>query len=156
MGVLHGEFGAAAEDAPAALDAAVRAWALTNVLSAASSGAFNPAAMTRAGEYLARGDMFGAASAAARDATARARGLLPAYFLGLRCAAVSVVTNGLPVPPAKITTRPFSRCRIARRRMKFSHTRSTATALSTRVSTPIPSSVSWIASALITVPSMPM
>ena len=32
-------------------------------------------------------------------------------------AAVSVVKNGLPVPAAKITTRPFSRCRIARRRM---------------------------------------
>ena len=34
-----------------------------------------------------------------------------------RAAAVSVVKNGLPVPAAKITTRPFSRCRIARRRM---------------------------------------
>ena len=32
-------------------------------------------------------------------------------------AAVSVVKNGLPVPAAKITTRPFSRWRIARRRM---------------------------------------
>src|SRR6266542_3203375 len=31
--------------------------------------------------------------------------------------AVSVVKNGLPVPAAKITTRPFSRWRIARRRM---------------------------------------
>ena len=32
-------------------------------------------------------------------------------------AAVSVVKNGLPVPAAKMTIRPFSRCRIARRRM---------------------------------------
>ena len=32
-------------------------------------------------------------------------------------AAVSVVKNGLPVPAPKITTRPFSRWRIARRRM---------------------------------------
>ena len=32
-------------------------------------------------------------------------------------AAVSVVKNGLPVPAAKITIRPFSRWRMARRRM---------------------------------------
>src|SRR5918994_580790 len=32
-----------------------------------------------------------------------------------RAAAVSVVKNGLPVPAAKITTRSFSRCRIAQR-----------------------------------------
>jgi hypothetical protein len=34
-----------------------------------------------------------------------------------RAAAVSVVKKGLPVPAAKITTRPFSMWRIARRRM---------------------------------------
>ncbi len=34
-----------------------------------------------------------------------------------RAAAVSVVKNGLPVPAAKITTLPFSMCRIARRRI---------------------------------------
>ena len=33
-----------------------------------------------------------------------------------KLAAESVVKNGLPVPAAKITMRPFSRCRIARRR----------------------------------------
>ena len=33
----------------------------------------------------------------------------------LRRKAESVVKKGLPVPPAKITTRPFSRCRVARR-----------------------------------------
>ena len=32
-------------------------------------------------------------------------------------AVVSVVKKGLPLPPAKITTRPFSRWRIARRRI---------------------------------------
>ena len=37
--------------------------------------------------------------------------------LARSAAAVSVVKNGLPVPAAKITTRPFSRWRIARRRM---------------------------------------
>src|SRR5438034_3047442 len=31
--------------------------------------------------------------------------------------AVSVVKKGFPVPAAKMTTRPFSRCRMARRRM---------------------------------------
>src|SRR6202035_593920 len=31
-------------------------------------------------------------------------------------AAVSVLKKGLPVPAPKTTTRPFSRCRIARRR----------------------------------------
>jgi hypothetical protein len=34
-----------------------------------------------------------------------------------RAAVVSVVKYGFPVPAAKITTRPFSRCRVARRRM---------------------------------------
>jgi hypothetical protein len=34
-----------------------------------------------------------------------------------RAAAVSVVKNGFPVPPAKMTTRPFSMWRMARRRM---------------------------------------
>ena len=36
---------------------------------------------------------------------------------GAQRGGVSVVKNGSPVPPAKITTRPFSRWRIARRRM---------------------------------------
>ena len=51
-------------------------------------------------------------------------------------AAVSVVKNGLPVPAAKITTRPFSRWRIARRRMYGSATSETAMADWTRVSSP--------------------
>ena len=43
-------------------------------------------------------------------------------------AAVSVVKNGLPVPAAKITIRPFSRWRIARRRMYGSATSATVIA----------------------------
>src|SRR3990167_2022199 len=47
--------------------------------------------------------------------------------------AVSVVKNGLPVPAAKITTRPFSRCRMARRRMYGSATARISIAESSRV-----------------------
>ncbi len=53
-----------------------------------------------------------------------------------RLAAVSVVKYGLPVPAAKITTRPFSRWRIARRRMYGSQTECISMAESTRVLTP--------------------
>src|SRR4029079_19249346 len=73
-----------------------------------------------------------------------------------RAAALSVVKNGLPVPSAKITTRPFSRWRIARRRMYGSATSRMSAAESTRVSTPRFSSASCSARALITVASMPM
>ena len=38
-------------------------------------------------------------------------------LMARRLAAVSVEKNGVPVPAAKITTRPFSRWRTARRRM---------------------------------------
>src|SRR5581483_5271068 len=51
-------------------------------------------------------------------------------------AAVSVVKNGLPVPAAKMTMRPFSRWRIARRRMYGSATSLTTSADCTRVSAP--------------------
>ncbi len=70
-------------------------------------------------------------------------------------AAVSVVKNGLPVPAAKITTRPFSRWRIARRRMYGSATSETSSADSTRVSAPSRSSASCSASALSSVASIP-
>ena len=70
--------------------------------------------------------------------------------------AVSVVKNGLPVPAAKMTTRPFSRCRIARRRMYGSATARISMAESTRVWSPAFSSASWRASALMIVASMPM
>ncbi len=48
-------------------------------------------------------------------------------------AAVSVVKYGLPVPATKIATRPFSRWRIARRRMYGSATSFMAIAVITRV-----------------------
>ena len=51
-----------------------------------------------------------------------------------RAAAVSVVTNGLPVPPARMTMRPFSRWRVARRRMYGSATVSMRMAVCRRVS----------------------
>src|SRR6185312_12212292 len=70
-------------------------------------------------------------------------------------AAVSVVKNGLPVPAAKITTRPFSRWRIARRRMYGSATSDTVRADWTRVCAPRRSSASWSARALRSVASMP-
>src|SRR6266436_3119183 len=69
-------------------------------------------------------------------------------------AAVSVEKYGLPVPPAKMTMRSFSRCRIARRRMNGSATWFISMADCTRVCTPCFSSASCKASALITVESM--
>ncbi len=71
-------------------------------------------------------------------------------------AAVSVVKYGLPVPAANTTTRLFSRWRIARRRMNGSATARISIAVTTRVVTPICSSASCSASALMTVASMPM
>ena len=73
-----------------------------------------------------------------------------------KAAAVSVVKYGLPVPAAKMTTRPFSRWRRARRRMYGSATSFMAMALMTRVGTPAFSRASWSASAFMTVASMPM
>src|SRR4051794_19917455 len=71
-------------------------------------------------------------------------------------AAVSVVKYGLPVPAAKITTRPFSRWRIARRRMYGSATSRMSRADCTRVWTSSFSSASWSCSALRTIASIPM
>ena len=73
-----------------------------------------------------------------------------------RAAAVSEVKNGLPVPAAKITIRPFSRWRIARRRMYGSATSEIVIADCTRVCTPSFSSASWSVRALSTIASMPM
>ena len=70
-------------------------------------------------------------------------------------AAVSVVKNGFPVPAAKMTTRSFSRWRIARRRMYGSATSETAIADCTRVCTPSRSSASWSESAFRSVASIP-
>ena len=70
---------------------------------------------------------------------------------------MSVVTNGLPVPPARMTTRPFSRCRIARRRMYGSATVSIRTAvMQPGLARPSLSSVSCRARPFMTVASMPM
>jgi hypothetical protein len=69
---------------------------------------------------------------------------------------VSEVKNGLPVPAAKITTRPFSRWRMARRRMYGSATSEIVIAESTRVCTSSFSSASWSVSALRTIASIPM
>ncbi len=63
---------------------------------------------------------------------------------------------GLPVPATKMTTRPFSRWRTARRRMYGSATSCIAIAVITRVGTPTFSSASWRASPFITVASIPM
>ncbi len=51
----------------------------------------------------------------------------------LSAAVVSVVKNGFPVPAAKMTTRSFSKCRIALRRMYSSAICGMAIALWTRV-----------------------
>ena len=66
------------------------------------------------------------------------------------------VKNGFPVPAARITARPFSRCRTARRRINGSHTLYTLMADCTRVGCPIFSIVSCSATAFSTVASIPM
>src|SRR5688572_14650783 len=71
-------------------------------------------------------------------------------------AAVSLVKYGLPVPAAKMTTRPFSRWRIALRRMYGSATSWMVIADCTRVATSICSRADWSASALMTIASIPM
>ena len=73
-----------------------------------------------------------------------------------RAAAVSVVKYGLPVPATNSATRPFSRWRMARRRMYGSATSFIAIAVMTRVGTPARSSASWRARPFMTVASMPM
>src|SRR5262245_12957794 len=71
-------------------------------------------------------------------------------------AAVSVVKKGLPVPPARITTRPFSRWRMALRRMYGSATLGISSAVMTRVGWPMRSSASCSARPFITVAIMPI
>jgi hypothetical protein len=74
----------------------------------------------------------------------------------LKAAAESVVKNGLPVPAAQMTTRPFSRWRMTRRRMNGSATSDMVIAVVTRVLMPRRSSASCRAMALMTVASIPM
>ncbi|MCX7590606.1 MAG: archaeosortase/exosortase family protein [Kiritimatiellae bacterium] len=54
---------------------------------------FPSATMGRAGDYLYRIGMKKAASVAVRDAVVRARGLVPAYVLGVRCALLETDRN---------------------------------------------------------------
>lgn len=75
-------------------------WAENEVANAAAANTFTPAAMTRAGDYLFRGGMIKAATIAASNAVARARGLLPAYMLGMQC-AMSVHNRNLALESAR-------------------------------------------------------
>ncbi len=69
---------------------------------------------------------------------------------------MSVVTNGLPVPVARMITRPRARWERARRRMNGSATSSILIVVISRVSQPIPSRASWRARPLMTVAVIPM
>ena len=71
-------------------------------------------------------------------------------------APVSVEQYGLPVPQAKMTMRPSSKCRSALRRMNGSATLIMFSAVCTRTGTPRCSMASCMASELMTVASMPM
>jgi exosortase/archaeosortase family protein len=68
------------------LKGATEEWAIKELAKASKARTFTPAAMTRVAEYFLRGKMMKAASMAARDSVARARGLLPAYMVGMQCA----------------------------------------------------------------------
>ncbi len=67
-------------------DEGVRVWVRESVSRAAREQVFPPGTLVRAGEYLYRGNLKDEAAIAARDGTRRARGLLPAFVLGIRCA----------------------------------------------------------------------
>lgn len=73
----------------------------------------------------------------------------------LRLAAVSVDIKGFPVPAARITTLPFSMCRIARRRIYGSATDCIGMAVTVRTGTFSRSSQSCSTSAFMTVANMP-
>ncbi|MFO7870491.1 MAG: archaeosortase/exosortase family protein [Kiritimatiellia bacterium] len=62
-------------------------WAMSAIESAAAERKFPAATMVRAGSFLFREGMTGAAAAAAKDAIQRADGLPAAYALGVQCAA---------------------------------------------------------------------
>jgi len=78
--------GAPAGDAAPRAPRADETEVVNAVREAIGRGCLTPAALTRAGEYLSRIGMPRAAAVAARDAVEHARGLLPAYVLGVRCA----------------------------------------------------------------------
>ena len=82
---------------------------------------------------------------------------MSAFVSQARSAApVSVEQYGLPVPQAKMTMRPSSKCRSALRRMNGSATLIMFSAVCTRTGTPRCSMASCMASELMTVASMPM
>jgi exosortase/archaeosortase family protein len=64
---------------------ALRSWVHSSVTEALEAD-LPPATLTRAGEYLWRGNMKEEAARIARSITERARGLLPSYILAIRCA----------------------------------------------------------------------
>jgi exosortase/archaeosortase family protein len=70
-------------------EAAARAGIEADVRRDIASGQFSPGAMARAGDLLYRIGWRDLAALAARDAMPRARGLLPAYVLAIRCAMAS-------------------------------------------------------------------
>lgn len=61
-------------------------WLAREITAAAADDTFSPATMARAGDLLFRLRARDIAAVAARDAIERARGLLPVYVLGIRCA----------------------------------------------------------------------
>lgn len=61
-------------------------WALEEVRAAIASPLYAPGTLVRAGDFFLRQGMTEPAELLARDAMPRARGLLSAYMLGLRCA----------------------------------------------------------------------
>jgi tetratricopeptide (TPR) repeat protein len=64
-------------------------WAESVMRSAAASKRYSPGAMVRAGDFLFRCNMTGAAAIAARAAADRGAGLLSAQVLGYKCAMAS-------------------------------------------------------------------
>lgn len=61
-------------------------WLEQNVSQAAEKDLYSPGATVRAGDLLLRQKLVKPATVLARDALDRARGLLPAYVLGMQCA----------------------------------------------------------------------
>ncbi|MCK5850109.1 MAG: archaeosortase/exosortase family protein [Kiritimatiellae bacterium] len=64
-----------------------RDWALEAIQSAVEKKRFSPGVMVRAGKFLLKKGFVKAAWSAAEDAISRGQGFLPAYVLGLECAA---------------------------------------------------------------------
>ena len=74
-------------------DGKSEAWASAELEEAVARDAYSPGTLVRAGDFLRRQNMTGAAARAAKAAIADCRGLLPAYVLGMRCALATGDTN---------------------------------------------------------------